>query len=74
MDLSKQKKMQMNTLHIRKFNDTVQHMNNSGTKAITLTRKEANDLLHDITSLLAKKVEEPASEERIELSVDGSSF
>lgn len=61
-------------IHIKRFNDRVQQMLNQNTKQISLSRKEATDLLHDITNLLADEVQKTPEPEPIELKLDGDKF
>ena len=61
-------------LHIKKFNDKIQAMNQSHGRELKLTAAEARSLHHDIFELLdiirELKDNRPPKEERIVISMD----
>lgn len=69
------------SLHLKKFNDKVKLMNQSGGKDLTLSAQEARSLLADIFDLLnhcsslSKQIAENKPEAQvIQIAVDGGGF
>lgn len=68
------------TLHLKKFNDKVKVMNQSGAKELILTKLEAQNLQADIFELLTQiaglseiKASEP-TDTAINIEMDGGGF
>ena len=67
------------SLHIQKFNQRVQNMNQSGGRELTLGAREARDLQSEIFSLLAqiaemeRKLNQPQPQGP-EVAMDGGGF
>jgi hypothetical protein len=69
------------TLHIKKFNDKVRLLNQSGSKQVVLSAQEARSLQADITDLLghcaylSKQLTLLQNQEQvIQVAVDGGTF
>ncbi len=69
------------SLHLKKFNDKVKLMNQSGGKDLTLSSQEARSLLADIFDLLnhcaslSKQIADSKPEAQvIQIAVDGGGF
>lgn len=63
-------------LHVKKFNDKIRAMNQSGGKTVILSAAEARNLHSEIYELLALVSEYAGKEntETIEVSMDGGKF
>ena len=74
----RKQKMEKISLAIKKFNDKVKLMNQTGSKQLALTVEEARNLHADIYILLANLAEmqasEPADQVVNSISVDGGRF
>lgn len=72
--------MQQLSIHMRKFNEKLQLMNQSNSKQLMLSANEARSLQADIFNLLANFAElasEPVSvnaQESVQISLDGGGF
>jgi hypothetical protein len=72
--------MQQLSIHMRKFNEKLQLMNQSNSKQLMLSASEARSLQADIFNLLANFAElasEPVSvntQESVQISLDGGGF
>lgn len=69
------------SLHLKKFNDKVKLMNQSGSKDLTLSAQEARSLLADVFDLLnhcsslSKQIAESKPDAQvIQIAVDGGGF
>ena len=68
------------TLHLKNFNNKVKVMNQTGSKELTLTKLEAQNLHNDIFELLAQIAElaairtESLPEEVVSVEMDGGKF
>lgn len=67
------------SLVLKKFNDKVRLMNQTGSKTLSLTSEEARNLHSEVFLLLAQiselaKTQETAVESAISISMDGGGF
>jgi len=62
-------------LHVKKFNDKVRALNQSGGKDLVMTASDARNLHSEIFDLLAKLSEFSSKPDQVsEVSLDGGSF